>query len=229
MKIKFSILSSLIALALPLLMSSSAPGVGIFEGSNDVGCPLMRGSSAFDAATGTYTLTGAGFNMWDLNDEYHMLWKKVSGNFSMSTKITFEGEGVNAHRKMGIIIRESLEGNSECAYVTVHGDGLTSLQYREEAGRLTREVVGPKGADHIYIERQGNKIIMKTATGRFPEAITGEIEFDLAPTCYVGLFICSHDVNVVEKGYFTEVQYTKLADPQPVRRRPGGQTGQPRQ
>jgi regulation of enolase protein 1 (concanavalin A-like superfamily) len=199
----------LFVLAAPFFMAGSAPGVGIFQGSDDVGDPLMRGSASFDPATGIYTLTGAGFNMWDTNDQFHFLWRKETGDFSMSARIAFEGEGVVAHRKMGIMIRESMEGNSECAYVAVHGDGLTSLQYRTEAGRSTSEVVGPKGGDHIMLERRGNRIVMRTATGRFPQDITGETEFDLAPTCYVGIFICSHADEVIEKGRFFDLEYRK--------------------
>jgi hypothetical protein len=140
-----------------------------------------------------------------------MIWRKETGNFSLSARIAFVGEGVNAHRKIGLIIRESLQGNAKYADVCVHGDGLTSLQYREKEGDITKEVVSAHRApDYIKLERRGKKIIMKTAHGKYPEEITGEIELDFPGTFYIGLFICSHDADVLETAVFSNVEYKKL-------------------
>jgi Tol biopolymer transport system component len=190
-------------------------GSGIFEGSSDIGNPKLKGSLSYNASTKTYTLTGAGINIWAESDQFHFAWKKETGNFSLATKIAFEGKGVNAHRKVGVMIRESLEGNAKYADVAVHGDGLTSLQYRSETGKQTREIVGPKGADYIILERVGNKVRMKTATGQYPQEVTGEIELDFPGTCYIGLFIGSHEADVVETAYFTNVEYKKFVQDRP--------------
>jgi hypothetical protein len=182
---------------------------GIFEGSSDIGNPALKGGLNYNPETQTYSLTGAGANIWADYDQFHFAWKKVNGNFSLATKIEFEGNGVNAHRKVGVMIRESLDGNSKYADVAVHGDGLTSLQYRSETAQETREVVGPAGADYILLERTGDKIVMKTSKGLFPQNVTGEIEIKLPTTCYIGFFICSHEENVIEKAHFTNVVYKK--------------------
>ncbi|OAV72672.1 hypothetical protein Barb6_00924 [Bacteroidales bacterium Barb6] len=186
--------------------------LGIFEGAGDIGLCKKQGSMAYDKTTDTYSLTGAGTNMWFKSDEHFMAWKQESGNFSLAANVKFEGEkGVNAHRKIGVIIRQSLDGDSKCAFVAIHGDGLTSLQYRTEKGEDTKEVVAAdKGADRIIMERIGNKIIMKTAKGHTPKKVTGEIELPFSGTCYIGLFISSHEADFVETAYFTGVQYKKL-------------------
>jgi hypothetical protein len=207
-----SILSikALLVLLLSCFFMSANDGGGIFEGSSDIGNPKLKGSLTYNASTQTYTLTGAGINIWAESDQFHFAWKKETGNFSLATKIAFEGKGVNAHRKVGVMIRESLDANSRYADVAVHGDGLTSLQYRSETAKQTREVVGPKGADYILLERIGNKIRMKTATGQYPQEVTGEIELDFPGTFYIGLFIGSHEADVIETAYFTNVEYKKL-------------------
>ena len=149
--------------------------------------------------------------MWATNDEFFMVWRKETGDFSLAARIAFEGAGVNAHRKTGLIIRESLLGNAKYADVCVHGDGLTSLQYREKTGETTKEVVAPHRApDYIKLERIGKKIIMKTATGKYPDEITGKIELDFPGTVYIGLFICSHEADVLETAVFSNVEYKKL-------------------
>ncbi len=186
-------------------------GGNIFEGSDDVGNCQLKGSVTYDKSSNTYKLTGAGTNMWAKSDEFFMVWRKETGNFSLSARIAFVGEGVNAHRKIGLIIRESLQGDAKYADVCVHSDGLTSLQYREKEGDVTKEVVAPhKAPDYIKLERIGNRIIMKTAHGKYPEEITGEIAQNFSGTFYIGLFICSHEADVLETAVFSNVEYKKL-------------------
>ena len=199
------------------LLFVSATETGIFEGATDVGNPKLKGSMSYNKATDTYTLTGAGENIWANTDEFFFAWKKITGDFSMSTKLKFEGVNPE-HRKIGIMIRETLDGDSKYADISIHGDGLNSLQWRSEKGGTTVEIASEiKMPDHIILERRGNKIIMKTAIGSRPDEIDKaqkadefpagtEMVIDLPETCYVGIFICSHVVDKIEKAYFSEVK-----------------------
>ena len=196
-----------IVLATSACVSNKQSDKGLFEGWGDIGNPELKGSFDYNPVTKVYTLTGAGTNMWSVNDEFFMAWKMMSGDFSISAKVAFEGVGVNAHRKIGVIVRESLTGESKYADIALHGDGLTSLQYRADTGGETQEVVaGTQGFDHLRLERAGNRLIMKVATGAFSDTPAGEIELDLPDTCYVGIFICSHEAEVVERACFSDVQ-----------------------
>ncbi len=135
--------------------------------------------------------------------EVNVNWREV-----WNTIIAFEGKGVNPHRKMGLIIQESLDYDAVYADVAIHGDGLTSLQYRAIKGADTQKVVSQnKAPDYILLERSGDRIIMKTANQSYPQTIDGEVILDFPETCYVGLFICSHEEDVLETGYFSSVQF----------------------
>jgi hypothetical protein len=188
----------------------------LFEGYGDVGNPNLTGSYVYDAATKTYTLTGGGVNIWNETDEFFYVWKKVKGDFSMTTKLAFEGVGVEPHRKTGIMIRESLTGDSRFAAIAIHGDGLTSLQYRSATGGITREVVGPAGGNYIRLEKVGQRIRMRTATDVEPNDVTAEIEMDFPGDFYIGFFICSHNADVLETVHFTEVKTSKEILPVPA-------------
>jgi len=182
-------------------------GNGLFEGSGDIGNPKLKGSLEYNSSSKVYTLAGGGTNMWMNSDEFFMAWKKMSGDFKISTKVAFEGKGVNAHRKIGVIVRESLAGESKYADIAVHGDGLVSLQYRDTTGGITKEVTADSREDNfLTLERTGKKITMKVAKDGFTTNPAGEIEIDLPATCYVGIFICSHEPDVMEKACFSEVQ-----------------------
>ena len=69
------------------------------------------------------------------------------------------------------IVRTSLDADSPYADVAVHGDGLTSLQFRRTKGAITEQVPSPiKGADVIQLERKGNTYTLSAA--RFGEPFT---------------------------------------------------------
>jgi Tol biopolymer transport system component len=94
----------------------------------------------------------------------------------------------------------------------VHGDGLTSLQYRPATGDSTKEIKSKlTGADVIQLERKGNTYTMRVA--RFGEPFVTEqvADLDLGEEVYVGIFVSAHNKDVVEKGAFRDVRITKPA------------------
>ena len=125
-----------------------AAPLGIVDEHSDVGAPKRAGAVEFDAPRRSYKITGGGKNMWFTNDALHFVWKKVSGDVTLAADIAFDGQGVDPHRKACLLIRQNLDDDSAYADAVVHGDGLTSLQYREAKGALTREiqsnVTGPR-------------------------------------------------------------------------------------
>ncbi len=186
---------------------SQQKSVGVFEANTDIGKVNKPGSASYDAASQTYTLTGSGSNMWAGADEFHFVWKRLKGNFILQTRAQFISKGVDPHRKIGWIVRSSLEGNSPHVNATVHGDGLTSLQFRRTAGGTTEEVKSSvKGAEVIQLERKGNSYILSVA--QFGEAFVSERISDIAlgDEVYVGIYICSHNQEVVEKAVFRDTQ-----------------------
>src|SRR5262245_44877773 len=116
-------------LVTPIFLRAS---VGIFDDHGDVGAVLHPGNVDYDAARQTYTISGSGENMWFNKDEFQFVWKKISGDVSLTADISFIGEGTNPHRKAVLMIRQTLENDSVYADLALHGSGLTALQYREE-------------------------------------------------------------------------------------------------
>jgi Tol biopolymer transport system component len=195
-----------------------ADTVGIFEGHSDVGVTPKAGSAVFDAAKGEYNITGGGANVWATADAFHFVWRRVSGDVSISADVQFVGAGAVAHRKAMVMIRQELTPDSAYADVALHGDGLTSLQYRPTAGAQTLEVQSAlKGPVRIRIERRGDQFTMYA--GKPGEQLTASapVTVALKDPVYVGLGVCSHDANILETALFTNVQLT-----------PSGQSAQTR-
>src|SRR5438093_13754952 len=84
-----------------------AQGVGIFANHTEVG--RARGSASYDPQQQTYLVAGSGQNMWDARDDFHFVWKRISGNFILSTRARFNGAGGDEHRRNHRTYRLSLD------------------------------------------------------------------------------------------------------------------------
>src|SRR2546427_4820508 len=187
--------------------ATAAAPAGIFESHGDVGTVLHPGSVEYDAAKGSYTIAGSGENMWFASDAFQFVWKKMSGDVTLSADISFLGKGVNEHRKAVLMIRQSLEADSPYADVALHGSGLTSLQYRGEKGAATHEIQANVSAPkRLRIVKRGAYFSMWLAdeNGKFQLA-SGSTRIALKDPFYVGIGVCSHDDKVVEKAVFSKV------------------------
>jgi TolB protein len=186
---------------------AGAQSIGIFEGATNVGPVKHKGSSAYAASSGDYVLTGSGANIWGGQDEFYFLWRKLTGNFILQARAKFSGKGVDPHRKLGWMIRRSLEANAPSVNATVHGDGLTSLQYRKDAGAdIVETKFDGKAPDMIQLERRGNRFIMSVAPYGELYTVKEIADINLGDEVYVGLFISSHNADVVEKAQFDNVR-----------------------
>lgn len=188
---------------------SKDSNLGEFDGQNDIGRVQRPGSVQYDCKSQEYVIEGSGTNMWFNRDEFHFLWKRLNGNFILRARVEFIGEGVDPHRKIGWMIRNTLDGNSAHVNACVHGDGLTSLQFRRTNDGQTEEIKSRATApDVIQLERRGNTYIMSTATfGR--TFITVQMhDLQLDEKVYVGLYVCSHNPKVSEKAVFRNVRIT---------------------
>ncbi len=210
---KITIHALLTSIALIAILSFQAyaqdESIGVFEGHGDIGDVLKSGAATYDAKTQSYEVSGAGYNIWADHDEFHFVWKRMQGDFIVYTRAHFVGKGVDPHRKVGWMARKSLEGNSPHINAVVHGDGLTSLQFRRTAGAETQEIRSDlTGADVIQLERKGNTYTMRVAKFGQP-FVTGQVaDLDLGDEVYVGLFVGSHNKDVVEKGIYSDVRIT---------------------
>ena len=178
-----------------------------FDGAGDIGDCHIPGSHSYDPATDTYTLTASGYNLWFETDAFYFVWKKVKGDFEITGDVAFEGEGVNPHRKIGFLIRESLDPQSVYADAAIHGEGLTSLQYRPETAAETLEVTSESwGPTTVSLRRTGNTISIRTGKGSLPDKDDASVELALPEECYVGMFMCSHEEDISETGYLRHVR-----------------------
>jgi TolB protein len=182
--------------------------LGIFDNHEDIGNPTIHGSARYNAETQEYTMESQSINMWAKADQFHFLWKKIKGDFTLSATVHFMGQGVDAHRKIGIIARNELTKNSPYADACVHGVDLTSLQYRlTDTGATAQVEMSVFNPTEIEFQRIGNKFTFSSAVfGENFKSVSKDI--DLNEEVFAGLFICSHNDKVTERAVFSNVRIT---------------------
>ncbi len=199
----------ILGVALPSLHSvAAAVPVGQFEDHGDIGQIQHAGIATFDADTQTYTITGSGANMWATNDAFQFVWRRLSGDVSLSADVRFLGTGGNAHRKACLLIRQGLEPGAVYADAALHGDGLTSLQYRATSSGPTREIqANATGPQTLRIERYGDTVFMSVAPAGEPlRPAGGSFKLKLRDPVFVGLGVCAHDDSRSETAVFSNVK-----------------------
>jgi Tol biopolymer transport system component len=202
-------------------LPSQGAGLGLFERQAEVGTTSHAGSVSHDAATDAYVVAGGGANMWSTNDAFHFVWKQASGDFVFEASVAWLGTGGDPHRKACLMVREGLGADAAYVDVAVHGDGLTSLQFREQQGGPTREIQARDAKpSRVALQRQDDTFWMSLAPagdGLRPSGAFMRIR--LQDPVLVGLAVCAHDDRALEKARFSDVRLeTRLASPaaQPV-------------
>ena len=175
------------------------------------GYPATQGSFV-EGPAGTYTMTGAGGDIWNIStveaDEFHYAWKRLSGPGTITAKISAisnqqRGVSLNEWAKAGVMIRESLDPNSAHAFMLLSGTSTQGIafQYRPSAAgtsttaqqkntihnrplwlRLDRAFDGTFTASHAND--------MGGAPDKWTNMTTSVIQ--MAADVYIGLALTSH-------------------------------------
>lgn len=196
---------------------STSSSLGIFENQSDVGSVVPAGTLAYSSDAGTYTITAAGINLWSNEDGFHFVWKKISGDVSLTADVDFpEKAGEHSpHRKAVLMVRQTLDKDGAYADVAQHGSGLTALQYRRVEGGMTQSAeINIDPPKRVRLEKRGDVFTMFVSNHGEPLHPTGaSIKLHLDEPFYVGIGLSSHNPAVTEKAVFSNIELKPLTQP----------------
>jgi hypothetical protein len=180
---------------------------------------LATQGSLTEAPAGTFTMTGAGSDIWIINsveaDEFHYAWKMLNGPGTITAKVSaITGTNLNGWAKAGLMIRESLDPNSAHAHMLVSSTNGIALQYRPTAAgtsatsqqkaaisqrplwlRLDRAFDGTFTASHANdVAGAPDKWTAMTAT-----------TIQMTANVYIGLALTSHQAYVPAQVTFSNI------------------------
>ena len=203
--------------------------IGVFAGQSDIGGALVPGGASYDAASGRYTTTSAGYNVWYTRDEFRFLWARMSGDVSLAADITFPDPKGYGDRKAVLIIRQSLDDDAREVLAALHGLGMIQLAQRPETGARVKDTefrIGGRGrpggetpdslvgimARRIGIEKHGDLFSLYVSLEGEPLHEFGPpLRLHLDAPFYVGIGFCSHLPITLDTAVFSRVVLVNAA------------------
>jgi hypothetical protein len=185
---------------------------GLFTHSDDVGAPPLKGSAEFDPATGQYKITGSGTDIWGKADQFHYVWREMSGDFSVTATARFLTDGID-HRKAVIMLRQTPDADSPFVHLVIHGNGMPGVQFRNTKGDNTNTVDMPiegAGTFQLKLVRQGTLITFWIAKDGAPLRELGQTQNQLGSPVLVGLGVSSHTQTATNTVLFSDVSVQQL-------------------
>ncbi|HUV63426.1 MAG TPA: LamG-like jellyroll fold domain-containing protein [Sedimentisphaerales bacterium] len=182
------------------------------------------GSVSFDAATQTYTMTGAGSNVWAAADEFHFAYKELTGNGSITVRVDSIPVAPHGDPRIGVMIRDTLDPSAKNATLFVEPDPRTRFTARLQDGgntadsavltdtplptwiRLTRE------GYTVRAERSTNGVTWSPVTADLAVSST-QVSLTLMDPVYIGLVVCSHASQQFAEATFSNVSTTGTMQP----------------
>jgi len=192
---------------------SQSENLGLFTNSDDVGDPPLKGSAVYDPTTKTYKITGSGTDIWGRSDQFHFVWREISGDFTVTATGRFLTKGID-YRKAVIMLRKSLGKDSPFVDFVVHGNGMPSVQFRktqgDNANTVDLPVEGP-GIFRMKLSRKGNAITVWLAKGQEQLRELGTTQIRLGSPVLMGLGVSSHTRKATNTVLFSDVSVEQPA------------------
>ena len=199
---------SLILFAALTLTFMAQAQQSFFPETKNVGDPKNSGKLSFDNVNQVYEISVSGTNIWAEKDEFFFVARKVSGDFILTAKVDILTKTGDMHRKIGLMIRQTMDTSSPYADIVHHADGLLSLQYRSKQGGTTEELKFKEvGAQYLQLEKKGSKILARIAQTVKELTTANEIELPFEAPFFVGLVACSHNPENTVNGSFSNVRF----------------------
>jgi regulation of enolase protein 1 (concanavalin A-like superfamily) len=177
--------------AAPRSITVTASGLPAGWTAADIGAPATAGSTQY--ASGTFTVEGAGVDVWDRSDQFRYVYQAFTGDVEITSRVV-SLENTDEWAKAGVMIRETLAADAAHTSLVVTPAHGTHFYRRLTPGDVTQP--GPVGAvgapAWVRLVRQGSTVTGFQSNDGVTWTAVGTAT--LAPaTLYVGLEVTSHD------------------------------------
>jgi glucose/arabinose dehydrogenase len=173
--------------------------------SADIGAVGIAGSATIN--NGTYTLNASGRDIWDTSDQFHYLYKPLTGDTDIRVRVSALANTTHGWTKAGLMIRETLQPNSKNTMALVTRSNGTGFQRRTATQGTT--VTSPStGAVPIWLRlvRSGNTFsAYSSSDGSAWSPIGTSQVISMSSSAYVGLALTSHNNSALVQGTITNL------------------------
>ncbi len=172
--------------------------------NRDIGSPALAGSAS--ASGGTFTVRGAGTDIWDAADQFQFVDQPMQGDVEVIARVA-SLQQVHGWSKAGVMIRESRTAGSKHALSFASATNGWGFQRRIATGGSSFHTAGPGGAapGWLRLVREGNLFSAYQSTDGNTWSFIASDTMTMASTVYVGLAVTSHQPTALATATFTNV------------------------
>lgn len=187
--------------------------------AGDVGSPSIVGKTTY--SNGTYTVSAGGVDIWNTTDQFHFVYQKITGDVDVMVRVQSLSNS-NSWAKAGVMIRESLAGDSRHAFALLSASNGYAYQDRIDPGGFSNSISGVTGVapGWVRLVRTGSQIEAFRSTNGTTWTSMGVDVVPMVATVYVGIATTSHNVSVATKAVLTNLKLTAAASAPPTNQAP---------
>jgi hypothetical protein len=176
----------------------------------DIGAVGVAGSATYSSSTSTFTVTGAGADVWGTADALQYAYVPLAGDGRIVARLT-SVQHVSAWTKAGVMIRETLSPGSAQAFMLVSAGKGLAFQRRRATGSISVTTAGAaaKAPYWVRLDRAGNTITAYQSPDGAAWTLVGTDTIPMAATVYVGLGVSSHTTAAAAAATFDRVVVTR--------------------
>jgi len=174
--------------------------------NGDVGNPSTTGSSSY--SSGTYTLNGAGVDIWGSDDQSQLAYQTLTGDGQIIARVASE-TNTDGYTKAGVIIKDSAKTGSNYAAALTYPSGAVRMQHNYATSVSSGTLSFPNA--WLKLVRSGNTITTYKSSDGSTWTQISSATVTLGDTALVGLFVNSHVPGTLATATFDNVTITPTA------------------
>jgi Right handed beta helix region len=178
--------------------------------SGDIGTVAVTGSAGIDDATGTFTISGAGVDIWSTNDAFQFVDQPLHGNGQIVARVV-NVQNTSDWAKAGVMIRDTESANSINALLFISPTNGISFQGRASTGNNTSTFATASGVAPYWLKlvRNGSTVTAYTSSSGTSWTQVGSPQtIAMSTNAWIGLAVGSKDNILLNTSVFDNVTVT---------------------
>ena len=156
----------------------------------DVGSVGQSGSYS-----GTYSIDGGGADIWGTADSFYYVYQSLTGDGEIWARVA-SIENTHEWAKSGVMIRASLNANSQTALMSITPSHGSQLVYRTSAGGSAAADTPEDGfsaPSWVRLVRSGNTFTGYKSSNGSNWTSVGSHTISMPSDVYIGMAVCAHN------------------------------------
>jgi phosphatidylserine/phosphatidylglycerophosphate/cardiolipin synthase-like enzyme/regulation of enolase protein 1 (concanavalin A-like superfamily) len=180
----------------------------------DVGNTGKVGSASYVAASGTFTVKGAGANIWGTSDGFQYVYQPLAGDGTIVARVTAVGSNTSQFAKAGVMIRESLADNAAHVVLDLRPTNDIEFMTRPATGGQTNWINGAVQAPPAWLKltRTGSTVTGAVSGDGSTWTTVGTTTLSIS-SAMIGLIVSSQNTGALNTSTFDNVSVSTAAAP----------------